>query len=161
MCDPEQGLLVKINDNYVKCTHKDEVVEFTSHSDKKNFNVYFGNIVCPSCEELCKDQIKCPSEDYERYVKERASAQSSLNSEKSSEEAASSKPLLIISNRKQQAGSNPNKNLQAIYLHNQHEYCLKQTKTMSSQSTRVNRINYPWFIIAFLLTLGHFTRNYY
>ena len=65
-CDPEHGLLVKVNDQYVKCSYKDQVVEFKINSNvqNRNLSVYFGNLVCPSCHDMCKNQIKCPPEQY-------------------------------------------------------------------------------------------------
>lgn len=48
-CDTNQGLVVNINNNRIVCT-KDQIVEFVITHEEK---IYFGNIICPSCEELC------------------------------------------------------------------------------------------------------------
>ena len=47
--------MVKVGEELLKCLYKDQVIEFTlnSNTNDKNFAVYFGNIVCPSCEEIC------------------------------------------------------------------------------------------------------------
>lgn len=57
---------MKVYDQYIKCLHKDQVVEFKINSNvqNKNLSVYFGNLVCPSCHEICKNQIICPTEQF-------------------------------------------------------------------------------------------------
>ena len=50
-CDTNQGLVIKILDNKIICSYKDQVIDFIINNDEK---IYFGNIVCPACEELCK-----------------------------------------------------------------------------------------------------------
>lgn len=48
----------------MKCSYKDQVIDFkiNSNSQNKNLSVYFGNLICPSCNEICKNHIKCPAE---------------------------------------------------------------------------------------------------
>ena len=96
-CDTNQGLMVKVGEELLRCQHKDQVLEFTinSNPNERNFAVYFGNIVCPSCEEICgvsaflsrgesclatdldlgmlKDEIKCPSVDHLSEIEKRSS----------------------------------------------------------------------------------------
>jgi hypothetical protein len=156
--------MVKISDNYVKCTHKDEVVEFTSHSSKKNHNVYFGNIVCPSCEELCKDQIKCPSEhapqlsrSSELSKEQRQQSDLRESASRLAERADSEESVLIVSNRNRpnwQGGTSPNKNLHSVYLHNQHEFCLKHAKTVRSSGHSLFVSKFCSLFIYFCLFIG-------
>ena len=58
-CNEMQGLIVIVSDQTVKCSYKDQIVEFriTTNSQNKNMAVYFGNIICPSCEEICKVKL--------------------------------------------------------------------------------------------------------
>ena len=59
LCDPNEGLLVKVNDGYVKCGSKNEVVNFTvvTSSHLKTMSVHYGNLICPSCQEICEVNI--------------------------------------------------------------------------------------------------------
>ncbi|CAF1091970.1 unnamed protein product, partial [Brachionus calyciflorus] len=58
-CDSKEGLLIIINQEKLKCSHKDQVLNFTMGLSQKNFSLYYGNIICPSCEELCHSKIDC------------------------------------------------------------------------------------------------------
>jgi hypothetical protein len=125
-CDPKLGLLVKIHDKYIKCSHKDEVIEFTSNSNNKNSNFYFGNIVCPSCEEMCKDQIKCPSAD--DYIS------ATIDDQQIKHDDIGEVNVVVPGKRHASSFQNSHKSSNNLhYLHNQHEFCLRQARNFASR----------------------------
>jgi len=53
-CDPNLGLMIKVNDQLIKCSYKNQVVEFKiKNKSKKTLTVHFGNLICPACTDIC------------------------------------------------------------------------------------------------------------
>jgi leishmanolysin-like peptidase len=118
-CDANQGLLVRVNGQLVRCEYAGQVVEFKIRNKlKKKLTVHFGNLICPSCEEICQNQIKCPSQDHIKTISQR-------NSNDSKETRKDS----IVKSTSSNSAENDNhhrKSSFSSFLNSQHEYCLKQ-----------------------------------
>ncbi|CAD5112099.1 DgyrCDS1340 [Dimorphilus gyrociliatus] len=55
-CDPDNGLLVTVGKEKIKCSRKGEVVEISSIVDNW---LHKGNIICPDCLDMCPKAF-CP-----------------------------------------------------------------------------------------------------
>ena len=140
--------MVKVNDQLIKCSYKNQVVEFKiKNKSKKTLTVHFGNLVCPSCEEIChvsflkmwlwvldscfkfnlifisKDEITCPTEEIPKII--------STNLENFSKQNRAHVHNLNTALNSE----NENSRYFSSYLNLQHEYCLKQMSL--SQSIRL------------------------
>lgn len=140
-CNAEKGLLIKINDNEVNCLFKDQVVEFTltENHNNKNMTVYFGNIVCPSCEELCKNEIKCPSIDQNELSTKQTKETSSYDLNNYLNELFHVRDQRDLPSEKTKYYTSPN------YLNNQHEYCIKKISYISNSISKFNSV-YKYFL---------------
>lgn len=49
-----------MHDQELVCSYKNQIVEFSVIDSQKSMSVYFGNIICPACEEICD---VCPKKD--------------------------------------------------------------------------------------------------
>lgn len=65
-CDPEDGLVVLIDHQRLRCQQQGDILNFTiALNNQKNFNLYYGNLICPACEDIC--QVNKPIFDFKKY----------------------------------------------------------------------------------------------
>ncbi|XP_006823915.2 leishmanolysin-like peptidase [Saccoglossus kowalevskii] len=59
-CDADRGLVLQLGDEEYQCFYKDQILFIRiEHNDA----LHEGSLVCPSCQEVCGDQIVCPVEE--------------------------------------------------------------------------------------------------
>jgi len=133
-CDPNEGLLVKVNDQYFKCAYKNQILDFriNTNSQNKNLSVYFGNLICPSCQEICSDL--CPSE------------------------LITTTPTIIQSNSQEEGffmshlRHNSYNNKESTFLNEQHSECLKIVFNSGSKIINDKFIKYLLILIFFIFS---------
>jgi hypothetical protein len=150
-CDPKKGLLVKINDNELKCSYKDQVVEFTltENHNNKNMTVYFGNIVCPSCEEICKNEIKCPVQD----DMDDSSTSKRISDGTSHDLNNYLDVLFHVRDQRDLTAEKSKYYTSSNYLNNQHEYCIKKIAYISNSMSKFNSFYVFYLPISTCLTV--------
>ena len=113
-----EGLTVNVHNQKLKCSYKGQIVEFKVTDTKKSLAVYFGNIICPSCEEICGAEFQCPAEVH---------TNKSLGNQDAAYLPSASSNM-----------RNNKKQYYSTYLNNQHGYCLKQMALISDAKRITN-----------------------
>ncbi|RNA21168.1 hypothetical protein BpHYR1_011245 [Brachionus plicatilis] len=61
-CDPNDGLVVLVAQQRLICQQQGDILNFSlAWKNQNNFNLYYGNLICPACEDICQDKKVCDS----------------------------------------------------------------------------------------------------